>query len=235
MILKVPFKKQNQTNTCGAACLEMVLRYFGVNETEEEIFKEISIISPESGRLYTRTAHLVHFAIVKDFVAIHSCLKDITDLDKLLRLKLPIIVLQRHSVNNESLAHFKVVIGLEGNSYIVHDPEIGAKQLISKEVFEKLGKKQPNGENTQDNLFILISPKKVDYKKFSFDPLQFRKCQNKDCPDPLQKNEPNFKCFTCQKEFINKIEGIPFGCPNQKCDKKYWLNYTCACGHKSMI
>jgi len=215
----------------------MVLKYYSVNVAEEDIAKEILIKSPETGRIYIRTAHLVHYAIVKDFVAIHSCLQNLKDLDKLLRLKTPVIVLQRHSANDELWAHFRVVIGIKGNSYIMHDPEIGEKQLMSKKNFGILWKRQPKGENTQGNLFILIYPKriKLDYKDFNFDPLLFRKCQNKDCPDPLQKNEPNFKCFSCHKVFVHEIEGIPFGCPNPECEKKYWLTYHCQCGHKSMI
>lgn len=237
MKLKVPLKRQNESMTCGAACLEMVFRYYGVEITENDIASETKIQSPETDRVYIRTAHLVHFAITRGFSAFHCCMTNTNELQKILDLEMPIIVLQRHSIEDQSFAHFRVVTGIENEHFIINDPEKDEEQMISKEEFYKLWKRQMNGENVQENMFILIYPKskQIEHTNFTYDALQFKKCSNDSCNDPIQTKILSFKCYSCNLEFNHKQIGIPFGCPNVACKKKYWTIYNCNQGHETLI
>ena len=163
MILKVPFKQQSQPNTCGAACLEMVLKYYDFNVSESKIFQKISSKAPQTGRLYIGTSNLIKFVSENGFDLQYN-IKNIVNLKPYLKNRFPVIVLQRHTVTDEFFAHFRVVVGFKHKSYIVHDPEkeTGANKLIYNTILKELWKKQPNGENESDNVFILIKPKNIN-------------------------------------------------------------------------
>ena len=67
MMLDVPYKKQKSSNTCGAACLEMVFKYYSVDISEEQIATELLVKCKESGRKYIMTADMVDYAIYVGF------------------------------------------------------------------------------------------------------------------------------------------------------------------------
>ena len=76
--------------------------------------------------------------------------------------KIPVIVLQKVSVNNQRFAHFRVVKGYKGNSFYINDSENINNQVIPEKTFIDLWKRQENGENEEENVFVVIYPK--DYK-----------------------------------------------------------------------
>ncbi len=168
MILNVPYKEQKSTNSCGAACMEMIFKYYGYDIQEDEIVNELLVKCNQSNRKYIKTADIVEYAIQKGFNAFWGHMQIIDGIRMLIDDGFPVIVLQRATIKNELLAHFRVVRGYEKTSFIINDPENKNSQIIPQDSFLKLWKKQLRGENTDENVFILIYPKnkEIDFNKY---------------------------------------------------------------------
>ena len=169
MILNVPYIEQKANNSCGAACMEMIFKYYGKEIQEDEIVNELLVKCNQSNRKYIRTADIVEYAIQKGFNAFWGYMQIIDGIRMLIDDGFPVIVIQRADIKNESLAHFKVVKGYKKTSFIINDPENINSQITPQDSFLKLWKKQIFGENTDENVFILIYPKnkEIDFNKYT--------------------------------------------------------------------
>lgn len=127
--LAVPFVGQEQ-NTCGAASLAMVLRYWGAGTSHDEIAREV--VRPElKGALGSR---LVTFARSRGFFAI-AYEGDLQQLRDSLAKGRPVVVAWNLG---QGLLHNVVVLGMEtaGRRLLVNDPELGPRRWVDEEVFE---------------------------------------------------------------------------------------------------
>ena len=116
--LDVPYVKQI-SNYGGPACLEMVLKYHGLDKTQFEIGSEISPI-PYFG--YT-------VGDIANYAKNHGFCVDINEhssIDRLIRnidQGLPTIILQKLTIQNNQ-PHFRVAIGYHNRRISIHDPEL---------------------------------------------------------------------------------------------------------------
>ena len=168
-ILKVPYIKQINSNSCGAAVLEMVYKYYGIeNVSQEELMDRYKELEPHgSGNYRMATDTLVADAKEKGFKS--ECLranyKSAKDCFSLLRenieiKKIPVIVCQKFTDEEPLIGHFRVVIGMDENSIYLHDPhlETGGERLKwSLDKFINFW--QPTGDNVTGGIFCLISKK----------------------------------------------------------------------------
>lgn len=118
---KVPYFRQEKWYTCGPACLRMLLAFFGINASEEEIEKAC-----ETTELGTTSTQIVSGAskFNVELVAIKNA--TLQDIKKLLE-KNPVIVLidPSHIYGGiEGFGHFIILVGLENDEIIYHDPDI---------------------------------------------------------------------------------------------------------------
>jgi ABC-type bacteriocin/lantibiotic exporter with double-glycine peptidase domain len=119
---------------CGPACLSMVLGYWGVNITQQEIAEEI--YDPESQG--TAIEFMATYARERGYDAedFHG---SIDDIKSWLRDGVPLIVIQKFVVMSDDL-HYRVVVGYNESSQtiITYDPEEGQNYTLTYTTFSDL-------------------------------------------------------------------------------------------------
>ncbi|WKZ24586.1 MAG: papain-like cysteine protease family protein [Patescibacteria group bacterium] len=168
--LKVPFIYQINENACGAAVLEMVYKYYGLNDvSQEEIYKKYKQLEPHgTGNFRITTDALVADSLRRGFLSFWNKV-DYNNPDECFNLlqfltkksKIPIIVCQQFTKNEEhkDLGHFRLVVGVDKKNKIiyVHDPhkELGGQyQKWSLDKFVDFW--QPTGQNVTGGVFVII-------------------------------------------------------------------------------
>ena len=150
----VPFVKQ-KPHYCGPASLAMVLGYWGVNLTQDEIAAEV--FDPHAK--LTPAYKMVQFAQKLGFFS-----RGITGSMELIKyciyLEIPVIVLQKYSLKHP-VGHYRVVVGYNDKDryFEVLDPAVGRKQ-ISYEEFIELWK--PGTTFTMTNWTLIVYPKNLN-------------------------------------------------------------------------
>lgn len=129
-LLKVPYFKQEESITCGPACLRMITAFEGENYSESKL-KEIC----KTGWLGNTCEELAEGAKGLGFEV--EVLDNITkeDLKRFLESKQPIITLVAPWILYGGLpgfGHFVVVIGLKEDKIHYHDPDM--KKDLTKEI-----------------------------------------------------------------------------------------------------
>lgn len=142
--LKVPHIKQRSEQSCGAASLYMVYKYYGLEklQSEEKIWfrlKKQRALNPSQEITYIKDLfndirpnglhHILGQAVWEEPEKILELLKEF------LRIEVPLIVCQRWR-ENQPFGHYKIVIGLEENFVVVNDPEFDENEIkVPKDKF----------------------------------------------------------------------------------------------------
>jgi ATP-binding cassette subfamily B protein len=134
LTLKVPYFGQEKWFTCGPACLRMLLAYFSINISEEDLEKGCG--TTELGTTPTRISTCAsEFGM--DAMATKNA--NLEDLRKNLDNKLPTIVLIDPSYIYGGIAgfgHYIAIVGIEkkNNEIIYHDPGISEGEFKRCEI-----------------------------------------------------------------------------------------------------
>lgn len=127
MRLAVPYSKQVSPLTCGAAALEMVYRFFGVDEFDQAEFFEThkTPYRHYPGEWWLDVASLDADATSRGFDVWSFSAPDRVDavgamMDSL-RRGAPVIACQQLS-KETTRGHFRVVVGLGNGRVVAHDP-----------------------------------------------------------------------------------------------------------------
>ncbi|MDP1884267.1 MAG: cysteine peptidase family C39 domain-containing protein [Candidatus Moranbacteria bacterium] len=115
---------------CGPASLKMVLDFYGVEKSEEEL-GEITKCNPDKG--------ITGFAIVKAAkkLGFAASLKDsarLKDIKKFLTKGIPVIV----EWFSEDDGHFSVVVEMDQKYIYLQDPELAGVRKMDLETFERV-------------------------------------------------------------------------------------------------
>jgi tetratricopeptide (TPR) repeat protein len=136
LIQRVPAEKWLKRNTCGPACLAMVLNYwdkkqsFSQRQITDEIYDSESQATYNSEMvLYPRTKGFSSYSFQGDL----QILKDVIGKD------IPVIVLTK-PVKQIAKGHYRVVIGFDDDKdqVIFHDPYFGGRQAMTTKNFMKV-------------------------------------------------------------------------------------------------
>ncbi len=129
-VLSVPYIKQHNNYSCGAAALEMVYKYYGLNDvTQSEIFDQSEKFDMGNGELILKEETLVSDAKNRKFFAgiFKATFSDIEDgvsyLKSFIDKDIPLIVCQQWEINSET-GHYRVVTGVDKRFVYFHDPNI---------------------------------------------------------------------------------------------------------------
>jgi len=135
-----PFQETLGASYCGPAALKMVLDYYGVYKSEEDLalLCRRDPVLGVNDKAIKNVAESLGFRVeIKN----NSSLEDISNwLDK----KVPVIVnwftRGRYDYPEDDVAdgHYSVVIGLDGKFIYLQDSEVGRKRKIRKEDFIKV-------------------------------------------------------------------------------------------------
>ena len=164
--LEVPYIKQINENACGAAVLEMVYKYYGLNNIfQNEIYNKYKEFEPHgSGNTRISVDDIVFDARERNFISFwaradYNNKENSVNLLKLLTVnfKIPIIVCQKFSDEEPLMGHFRIVVGVKDNIIYVHDPSMGNGSAFEKWEIDKFIRFwEPTGENVKGGIFIII-------------------------------------------------------------------------------
>ncbi len=123
IILDVPYFRQRRWYTCGSACLWMVLSYLQIDKSESEInaLCQADFSGTTCGQIADAAEQLnLHSEVLMNIT--------VDVLRQILEDQLPFIALVDGGIlygGIPGFGHFIVIVGIEGEYIIYHDPEIG--------------------------------------------------------------------------------------------------------------
>jgi len=151
-----PFQETLNADMCGPASLKIVLEYYGINKTEDELanlckFKKGLGVDDRGIKMAVEKLDLK--AVIKN----NSSFKDI---EKWFKKGVPVIVdwftRGRTDYSESSVAdgHYSVVMGLDDDFIYLQDPELGAMRKIKRDDFMRVWF-DFNGEFLRPNELII--------------------------------------------------------------------------------
>ena len=168
--LKVSFVSQFNEDACGAACTEMILSYFGIQSTQEEIFEKIKERDPaDINRFRISGESIIEELVSRGLFAqgIHEDFSNQASLDRMvnfLKRGFPIIVIQQHDYKvKNALGHYRVITKIDANHVYFHDPDTkggGGKDLKwSRDKFMRHW--QPTGPNVLGGKGLYVANEEI--------------------------------------------------------------------------
>ena len=158
-IIQVPYIAQPKNSAkCGAACAAMVIKYYtGSKVSIDEIWSQISAISPELNREYCRTFKIGAYISNNYFNC--SSIK-YSSLGKLLEFCndngiAPII--NHKSFESNIAGHFSVVKNISGNDVVINDPENKNRIIVSLQELASMATKNSLNDEVGGNTAIVPS------------------------------------------------------------------------------
>lgn len=161
MLLDFPAVRQSTDFSCGAAALQGILAYFGVDTDERELSQHLSTNS----KLGTEEENIVNFARKLGFkVTITSMfIKNVVDS---IKKKIPVILLLQawskepvNYFNSTQDGHFVVAIGYGKNGLFFQDPFLFQRGYLD---FDELNKRW-HSKNGTKFLGIVIHGKPIQF------------------------------------------------------------------------
>lgn len=214
MTLDIPFDAQLDSTfhrMCGAACLSMIYKYYGISDDQNTVWQRIA--QPDNnGNLYVRT-----FRLCADLLCngIHSVIIKAVNPLRVLSIcnHNDFSAILCYRLNKKSNAgHFTVFEKLKGDYVIVNDPLQRKDRRISKKTILKLWR-PTDGNEVVGNILIPLT----------------MNCADKNICSACNKEIPSSMiCPECKSE--NSIPLKPtevLGCTNDDCSQKTWEFIVC--------
>ncbi|MFA6430151.1 MAG: C39 family peptidase [Candidatus Paceibacterota bacterium] len=135
-----PFQETLHADMCGPASLKIVMDYYGVNKSENELAK-LTNLTPGIGVI---DKDIIEAAKILGFSTEVKNDSTFEDVELWLNKGVPVIVdwftRGRSDYNDSEVAdgHYSVVIGLDDDYIYLQDPEIGKERKIMREDFMKV-------------------------------------------------------------------------------------------------
>lgn len=133
--LDVPYHQQNREYTCGPACLRMVLEYWGFQQDEVSLSMLCGTTLAGTG-----LAEIAEAARRLGFEAEWKRSVKFSDLIDALKREIPVMVMVDARLLHEiemplPLGHLIVIFAIDTNTIFYHDPEAGAKRIVTRSIF----------------------------------------------------------------------------------------------------
>jgi len=161
MKLRLPYFKQKNELLCGPTSIQMVLSFFGVKKTAENILKKSGVSLSELkkiGLASDKMARLINQYGLHGYAKNQATLKEIK---YFIRLGLPTIV--NYIEPSSDSGHYAVVVGFSPRSkkIILHDPLNGKNFKILEKEFLKRWR---SGYNHYRRWLMVVSKKPLTNK-----------------------------------------------------------------------
>ena len=167
--MKVPYSKQKEANSCGAAVAQMMIKFYGIETNQNDLIKELKI--NKIG--YTKKQNLRDL-FEKFELSYKEFAKEVTH-DSKERLvesgKLKIVSKNNleHMLNHidkgtpaivnfspNKHGHYVIVHSYDNDNLIVHDPAKGSDQKIKKKEFDQ---KWKSGNKKWNKWYMVVEKK----------------------------------------------------------------------------
>ena len=160
---KLPHFQQINSDSCGAACIQMLFNSWGIDTSQKEIWDKVKIPKEHMPGYYCGTGKMVEYLLEKEIIcSVISTEHPVDVLEFCQNNSLESIVLY-HRKPNIPAAHFSVFSYKEGNSVFINDPLLnsleGTNRRINSNTFINL--MQNIGEHDdikRSNTFLVLSP-----------------------------------------------------------------------------
>ncbi|KKU45705.1 MAG: hypothetical protein UX62_C0031G0003 [Microgenomates group bacterium GW2011_GWA2_46_7] len=140
MIKIKPFRQK--TGLCAPAVLKMVLAYYGVEKTENEL-AERTYCDPELGIGGEKMLEVVKDLGLGGYIKDNASFEDLENL--VVKQQIPVIV----DWFSEDDGHYSVVVDLDSENIYLQDPEVGHLRAMRRSKFYRVWFDFP-GENIQN-------------------------------------------------------------------------------------
>jgi len=211
--LAVPFEKQLRSHSsrmCGAAALCMVYRSLGVACTQQQIWEQIARPDRNNHRA-ARTHLLAANALCHGLGAIcFEAVEPWTVLERGAAGRTRVIL--NHRLRSGSLlGHYTVLVAVDGNEAIVHDPRVGPDRRLAKE--ELLGLWRPADDRSEvaGHVLVAIGPALTGANSCGACRVAF---------------PSGVACPKCHSEIPLRPAGV-LGCPARSCPTRLWVRLFC--------
>ena len=164
---------------CGAASLHIVLKFYGINVSEEKLAKLSK--TTDNG---TEAPEMLDAVRNFDFEGFYLDNCEISDIKRWLDKGFPVIV----DWFSTDEGHFSVAYKIDNKNIYLQDPELGHSRAISLDTFSKIwfDFKEPKQEDLTRRRIIVIYPKD---KKPKLNDEEQKSLMRKDYPDSGEREE----------------------------------------------
>lgn len=207
--MRIPFEKQHNTFSCGAAALAMVYRSLGRDTSQEEIWPLISRKEGAS-RWASPTYRLCQDAIRRGFAGMVLQARQHAGwrlLEQCHRHGL-FAILHHRAAATINQRHFSVLVDWSPDHVVVHDPRQG-----------------PEVRHTRDEFLLLWGPKFGSYGGH-FMVVLAETSQAAPCPVCGTLPPPAKTCPVCRQE-IRFEPAMALGCADPACSAALWTKVFC--------
>lgn len=118
----IPFVKQSKPNSCGAACLTMIYKHYGLPVGEKQVFRDI-VGQDARGGQNCRTYLMCQDAINRGFIATAFFANNCRDTIKTCRNNNIELLVMFHQPSHSLYAHFCVVNKVLPGTVLLKDPQ----------------------------------------------------------------------------------------------------------------
>ena len=127
MKLTIPYFKQERNTTCGVASVRMVLAFHGKTISESELADvcDTSWLGNTPGELVVGIDKLGFNATEIEGITIEYLSQALQDADPIIALIDPAVLYG----GIEGFGHYVVIIGIENDNIIFHDPDMDSDQV----------------------------------------------------------------------------------------------------------
>ena len=212
--IAIPYEKQSETLTgraCGAACLSMVYKSFGMTVPQDEIWPVIAKAN-RFGQISSTTYLMTQDAVNRGFRAV--ALQARHPLQALRLAKgAGVRALLNHRVRRDSAAgHYSVLVDIDSTHVILHDPLFGAARKVPHaELVELWLPEVPNSEIV-GGVLIAIAPVEPATAAVACEYCRTPMLTVVDCP-------------RCKKP-VHLEPSVVLGCVKDGCIARMW-NWVC--------
>lgn len=147
MIQITPFR-QSDDSRCGPACVRMILDYFRIDETEDEIAEVCGWTYEKGCDDAGMKKALEHFGLGCSIL--NNC--DLGDIEYWVNQNIPVIVDWFADGTNHDMpnGHSSVIVGIDRNRIHLMDPWIGAVRSITRSEFDRVWFDWKNTERLEE-------------------------------------------------------------------------------------
>ena len=170
---EIPFVKQLYDKSCGASCIEMLYKYYGIEDKQEYIWDRIKGRYNPNSKLSCIPDKIINELRNKGLNA-SSCSSSKLEsfINTCIQADIDVMILYRQK-DSHTDAHFSVLVKKEGGSIYVNNPEPeekeGFRQRIRILELSKLMKKKRDEisqDIIMDNVFIVVSKSNSNMSAF---------------------------------------------------------------------
>jgi len=195
---------------CGAAALAMVYRALGVATTQEMIWEQIAR-RDDRGNRAARTYLLAQNALRHGLSAVVVQAEKPWATLRALAAE-PIGAILNHRLRPDSpLGHYSVLVGVDDDAVILHDPEKGPNRRLPHDDLLRLWQPTLNGSEIASHVLVAIGERESDPAV---------------CPACLTEIPAAIPCPACGAN-IPLRPVAPLGCADRSCTSRLWAHVFC--------